>query len=462
MGEAMQRGLKQRKLKFASAAAFLALASFAAGEAQATEGYFQYGWGARQGGLAGAGVADSRDAMALSLNPAGLVDVGRQWQFGASLFMPYRSYTATGTALVGRGSFDSSQNIFAIPNIAYSSPIDAESAWGVAMFGNGGMNTNWPVMPRTVFPATNGCPAFFPGVIASGTYCGGQTGVDMMQAFIALGYARRFGALSFGISPVLAIQRVKLQGLSAFGGLGFSSNPAKLTNNGYSYSYGGGVRAGVQWSVMPNFRIGFSGQTPTWMTKFDKYSGLFAGGGGFNIPANLTAGVAWDVMPALTLMVDYKHIFYGSIPSIAHPMASPMPAGSLGLSNGSGFDWHDIDVVKVGAEWRATPVWTFRVGYAHNSSPIKSTGVTFNIIAPGVVTDHITGGFAYKVNTNSTLEFAAAYVPSHSVSGPELNPNPPGGPIAGSNIEFEMHQWQFTLGYTYDFAAPAPTKMVHK
>jgi long-chain fatty acid transport protein len=462
----MQQGLKQRGLKFAGAVGigFLALASFAGGEAQATEGYFQYGYGARQGGLAGAGVADSRDAMALSLNPAGLVDVGRQWQFGASLFMPYRSYTATGTTLVGRGSFDSSQNYFIVPNIAYNNPIDADSSWGVAMFGNGGMNTNWPAMARTAFPAANFCPTGFgiPGVVGSGTYCGGQAGVDMMQAFIALGYARRFGALSFGISPVLAIQRFKGQGLSAFGGFGFSSDPTKLTNNGYSWSYGGGVRGGVQWAVAPNFRIGFSGQTPMWMTKFDKYSGLFADGGGFNIPANLTAGVAWDVMPALTLMVDYKHIFYGSIPSIANTMASPMPLGSLGLSNGSGFGWHDIDIVKLGAEWRASPMWTFRVGYAHNTSPIKSTDVTFNILAPGVVTDHITGGFAYKVNANSTFEFAAAYVPSHSVSGPELNPNPPGGPNPGSNIAIEMHQYQFTFGYTYDFATPTPTRMVHK
>ena len=92
----------------------------------------------------------------------------------------------------------------------------------------------------------------------------------------------------------------------------------------------------------------------------------------------------------------------------------------LGLSNGPGFGWHDVDVIKFGAEWRASPVWTFRAGYAHNTNPIRSTDVTFNILAPGVVTDHFTGGFAYKANANSTFEFAAAYVPSHSVSGPEL------------------------------------------
>ena len=237
-----------------------------------------------------------------------------------------------------------------------------------------------------------------------------------------------------------------MEGVSAFAGI--SSDPNNFTNKGYNYSYGGGVRGGVQWSVMPNFRVGFSGQSPVWMTAFNKYRGLFAEHGGFvkldflgfDIPANLTAGVAWDAMPGLTLMVDYKHIFYGSIPAPANPMAS---LGLLGMPNGIGFGWHDVDVFKVGVEWRAS---------------------TFNILAPGVVTDHITGGFAYKSSPNSTWEFAAAYVPSHSVSGPEVccTAAPPLAVQPGSNIEIEMHQYQFTLGYTYNFAPPAPTKMVHK
>ena len=107
---------------------------------------------------------------------------------------------------------------------------------------------------------------------------------------------------------------------------------------------------------------------------------------------------------------------------------------------------------RLGAEWRASPKWTFRAGYAHNTNPIQSADVTFNILAPGVVTDHITGGFAYKASPNSTLEFAAAYVPSHSVNGLEKTGAPPFTTTTGSNIEIEMHQYQFTLGYTYHFA----------
>ena len=445
----MQSALIRAAVRAAKITTCLTAAWLAGSAAQATEGYFQYGYGARQSGLGGAGVADLRDAMALSLNPAGLVDVNRQLQMGIALFLPYRSYTATGTTFVAPGSYDSGDNIFPVPNMAYSSPIDADSTWGLAVFGNGGMNTNWPNMTNT----SAGCGG---GI---GVFCdGSKLHVDLMQAFIALGYARRFGAFSVGVSPVAAIQRIRVQGLGAFAGV--SSDASNLTSGDYSYAYGGGLRLGAQWKVMPNFRVGFSGQTPIWMTKFKKYAGLFAEGGGFDIPANLTAGVAWDVMPNFTVMVDYKHIFYGSVASIANPMSSP---GLLGASNGPGFGWRDIDIVKIGAEWRATPKWTFRVGYAHNTNPITSPDVTFNILAPGVVTDHITGGFAYKATPQSTLEFAAAYVPSHSVSGLEKTGAPPFTSTAGSNIELEMHQVQFTLGYTYNFAPPKPVSpMIHK
>jgi len=426
--------------KVAAAAASVALcglvgvAWIAGNKAQATEGYFQNGYGARQQALAGAGVADSRDAMALSLNPAGLVDVDPQFQVGASLFIPLRGYTAIGPGFVAPGTIDSTENFFVVPNIAYSRPIDAESAWGVALFGNGGMNTNYKGVANPIC-ALFGAP---PGV-----FCGGDAGVDLIQAFLSVGYARRFGNLSVGVAPVLAIQRFKAKGLGFFAP--FSSDPANLTNRGYDWSFGGGVRGGVQWSLTKNVRFGVSAQTPIWMTNFDKYRGLFADQGDFDIPGNFTVGVAVDVMPTLTVMLDYKHIFYSSIASVGNSSQVPLP---LGFTNGPGFGWHDVDIIKIGAEWRASPIWTFRIGYAHNTNPIKSADVTLNILAPGVVTDHFTGGFSYKMTPTSTIDFAATFVPKHSVSGIEVTPI---GPNPARTITLAMHQYQFTAGWTYRF-----------
>jgi long-chain fatty acid transport protein len=375
------------------------------GQAQATEGYFQHGFAARGAAVAGAGVADSADAMAIATNPAGLVDVGRQFNVGVTLFSPFREYTGTATGFVAPGTIESDSNIFGIPNIGYSHPLGPDSAIGIALYGNGGMNTNYENV-------TNLGPGCFG---ASGVFCAGNTGVDLVQAFIAAGYAHRFGNLSIGVAPILAIQAFEAKGLGAFSGA--SSDPANLTNRGHDISAGVGGRVGM-------------------------YAGLFENGGDFDIPDNVTAGIAIDVMPELTLMFDYKRIFYSSVDAVSNSSTIPLPFGSPG---GPGFGWHDIDIFKIGIEWEQNPQWTWRAGYAYNDNPIESTDVTLNILAPGVVQHHITGGFSYKYNDRDSIDFAAMFAPEVSVSGPEIAG---GVPVAGSNIELSMYQLAFTFGWS--------------
>src|SRR5205823_10216174 len=85
--------------------------------ANATDGYFQYGYGARQKALGGAGVADSRDATAVSLNPAGLVHAPTELTVSGTLFSPWRSYGVSGIGPVPEGEFDSKGNYFPVPNL---------------------------------------------------------------------------------------------------------------------------------------------------------------------------------------------------------------------------------------------------------------------------------------------------------------------------------------------------------
>ena len=59
------------------------------------------------------------------------------------------------------------------------------------------------------------------------------------------------------------------------------------------------------------------------MQDFDKYAGLFAEQGGFDIPPTLQAGIAFDLTPNLTLLADYRHIWFGSVKSIANPSTNP-------------------------------------------------------------------------------------------------------------------------------------------
>ncbi len=408
----------------------------------ATDGYFQDGFGARDKALAGATVADTRDATGIANNPAGLVNVDDQIAVSMSMFSPFRSYTAgVGNAtpigpldFVNPGEHGSDSNLFFIPNVAWTHHLGPDTVLGVGLYGNGGMDTRYH---DAVFAPS---PLFGP---FKGT---APTGVDLNQAFMSVSLSQRFGPVSVGVAPVLAMQTFKAYGLTPFTQPGFSTASNDLTDNGFAFSYGGGVRAGIQYDFAPNIRIGVAGASRIYMTDFDLYKGLFAENGAFDIPANISAGVAVDIRPNVTVMLDYKHIFYSDIAAIANPSTNNPP---LGASNGPGFGWSDIDVVKLGVEWRYDPFWTFRAGYSYNTAAISSRDVMFNILAPAVPQNHITGGFKYAWSEKLDIELSAAYVPNGSVKGSSLTFGNPG--LAVQPIEIDMEQYEATIGIVYHF-----------
>ncbi len=422
------------RIEFRLSAAIAALAvGLGSTAAYATDGYFMDGYGANQTALAGAGVAYSTDAMAIALNPAGLTHVDDQVVLGVSVFDPFRSYDAGPLTVpqqlgfapgVLPGSHSSNNDIFLIPNFAWTHRLGDDTVLGVGLYGNGGMNTTYPV-------------AVFPGLGHS------PTGVDLNQAFMSVSLSQRITPqLSVGVAPILAMQTFKATGLGDFGG--FSTSPGNLTDNGYGFSYGGGVRAGIEYDFSPALRLAVAGSSRIYMTDFDVYSGLFAQHGAFDIPATITAGLSYDVRPNVTVMLDYKRIFYSGVASIGDPSTNLLLGIPLGAANGPGFGWSDINVYKLGVEWRYDPRWTFRAGYSYNDQPISSRDVMFNILAPGVVQNHITGGFKYAYSEKIDLEFAAMYAPETTVKGLDIAGT-------GQPISISMYQVETTLGLVYHF-----------
>jgi long-chain fatty acid transport protein len=416
----------------------LLAASFSTTNALATEGYFQHGYGARHKALGGAGVADTRDATALSINPAGLIDAGNNFTGSISLFSPDRGFTGSG----GPGFTPSGEvrgndtSIFYIPNFAYSAPMGENTAFGISLYGNGGMNTDYE---DTANPACmmGGVPAL------DGVFCGGNAGVNLNQAFISVGVAHDFGGVSVGVAPILAIQMFEAKGLALFGA--FSSDPANITSGEVDWAMGGGVRVGVDFDVSESIRVGASYQSKIWMGSFDKYAGLFADGGNFDIPQSFQAGVAADVTPNFTVMFDYRWINYEGVQSVSNATTAMMP---LGADGGPGFGWENVNAFKVGAEWRSDQDWTVRLGYAHNNNPVGPEDVTLNILAPGIVTNHITGGFEKKLGDRHAIELGVMYAPTERVSGIEITPL---GPNPGHLTELDMNQWEFTIGWKMNF-----------
>lgn len=412
----------------------VATAMFVASGAMATEGNFLNGTGARNKGTAGAGVADSRDATAISINPAGLAELtDDEITLALSLFNPNRGVTVTGgPGFLPDGTTESGSDVFPLPNVAAAFKVGERGTVGFSVSGIGGQNTNYA-------PVANPACASPPFPASNGVFCGGRAGVNLIQVLVSAGYAHDFGPVKVGVAPIFAIQRFRGRGVLAFGGV--SSNPGALSDNGQSISTGFGARIGIQVEPAEGFRIGASYRTEFDMTKFDEYAGLFENGGDFDLPSEFQVGVAADVTPDVTVMADYRHINYSDVPAISNPSSIPLPFGSQG---GPGFGWNDVSSYKAGVEYRASGQTALRAGYSYNTQPVNGADVTLNVLAPGVTQHHFTAGGSFALGDRSTLELALMHSPDERVSGIEVTPL---GPNPGRTVEVEMNQWEFTVGW---------------
>ncbi|MBW6453060.1 MAG: outer membrane protein transport protein [Methyloprofundus sp.] len=408
----------------------------------ATNGYFAHGYGARSKAMAGIGAALPQDAIVSAVNPAGLVHVGDRLDIELELFNPRREYTVSGEPTLQPGAFPldsgrfkSSQDLFLVPTIGWSYQLSDHQAIGLAMYGSGGMNTNFE-------PANNPiCP---PGSAGTGTFCAGRTGVDLAQGFLVATYAHSLfdGKLSLGLSPILAVQAFKANGFGSFAA--FSADSQALSNKGRDYSVGGGFRIGVLGEPLPGLRLGASYKSRIWMSRFNKYSGLFAEQGDFDIPDSFNIGISWDVTERITTAFDVEHIRYSAIKSIGNKLLPNLQQARLGDNNGAGFGWQDMTIYKFGALWRPNDDWTLRGGVSYGKQPISSSQVLFNIAAPGVQEWHITAGFSRKLWDNDEVSFAFMYSPSKSVKG--ANPLSP-----SQDIELAMDQFSWQLAWSRQF-----------
>lgn len=503
---------RMRRCAVATAAASL----LAAAPALATNGYFSHGYSVSQNALGGAGTALTEDALVVTINPAGAVWVGDRVDVNFSVFSPVRDYTAgpvgdgaqNSIMRISEGSVDSDNEMYYIPGLSYVSAIDDVSSWGVALYGNGGMNTEYHGN-TTHFGEGFADPT---GAINLETECGGSFGggppvdgasdmanfcgdddptaaIDLIQLFIVPNYSRKIGERSsIGIAPVLAGQRFRADGLKAFAQ--FSNTPDKVSDNGYELSYGYGGRVGFLTGLIPGVGVGGSYQSRIRMSKFKEYAGLFADDGAFDIPSTWNLGISLHFNSDFRFVYDYQRINFSEVKAVGNKFdtndfvnncaiprlffgltngqqGSDAPSDAcLGAKNGPGFGWEDITVHKFGLQYKFA-AFKLRAGYSTTKQPIPETEILFNILAPAVIDEHFTFGIDYQYSKETGLSLAAMYAKSNPTVGKNALSNTDatmqdlltGADTSTSfgidendqDISLDMHQWQITLGYTYRF-----------
>ncbi len=422
-------------------------AAFVAGPALATNGYFPHGYGMKAKGMAGAAMGMAQDSLGGATNPASMAFAGSRMDLGLDVFMPKRDAERTGAAGVFggmNGKVESDKERFFIPEFGYNQMLGSNMSLGLTVYGNGGMNTTYP----TGNFECNGQPG------AENILCGnGTLGVDLMQLIVAPTFAYKINAQhAVGVSVLLGYQRFKAQGLQAFdnapGFPPFTGAPGSVTNNGTDSSTGFGLRLGYQGRINDAFTIGAAYAPKMNMGKFDKYKGLFAGGGDFDIPSHYNVGVAFRPTSAWTIAFDAGRINYSDVAAVNNPSSNQAP---LGAANGPGFGWRDINVYKLGVAWNPSDALTLRAGYNKGDNPITSNDVSFNILAPGVITEHYTAGITFAVDKDSEITGMFMIAPRQSVTGPSfLSRFAPAG-SSGGNETIGMKQTSFGLAWGRKF-----------
>lgn len=404
--------------------------------ANATDGYFSHGYGVKSQGIAGVGIALPQDALAAATNPAGTVLVGDRVDLGLTWFVPSRGAEIVGNAFGPDASYEGNgkENFF-IPDIGFTKQLSPTTAVGVAVYGNGGLNTEYPNNPFQRFGSS------------------GTAGVDLAQLFVTPSLAYKVNEQNaIGVGVNFAYQRFQATGLGAFATTTppgpFSVSPGNFTDQGYDSSIGWGIRLGWTGRIISDLTLGATYTSKTRMSKFDNYQGLFADGGSFDIPANYGVGAAYKATDALTLAADVKRIEYGDVDAVGNPISNLLAGNPFGSPNGPGFGWDDVTILKIGASYDYSDRMTLRAGFSYGSQPIPDDQTFLNILAPGVVRKHLSVGGTWKTAGAGELSLAYTHGFKETINGSGSIPSgfPPAG-FGGGNADIHLGEDIFGISY---------------
>ncbi|MFC1772569.1 OmpP1/FadL family transporter [Pseudomonadota bacterium] len=403
--------------------------------AYATNGFFLIGYGNKARAMGGASVAMAHDSLSIAANPATMsalkMDTMRI-DLSGEIFVPRRASSHNADLLGGVYDEKSGANVFLIPAMGGAYKFNRRMTIGMAAVG-AGSNTRFDQSLAV-------CEDGDPNTTGSRFYnyecnSGPTAGVNLLQMQMLPSIAYKLTKNhSVGASLALAVSSFRAYGLQSMGApgspLNFTSDRDNLSNRGNDFAYGAGVRFGWLSNFFDNrVSVGANYASRVYMTKFDKYRGLFAEQGSFDIPEHFALGLSLRPIESLTLAFDVQRYMFSDVRSVGNPGPDPANPSSffpedfgctnpgtepadntcaLGKDDGMGFGWQNQFVYKAGVQFEYNPKWTLRAGYNYGKAPIPEDQIAFNLLAPATVEHHATAGFSYRQSPN--IEWSMSYM----------------------------------------------------
>ena len=408
--------MKLNKLLLALAASGIATSAFA------TNGMNLEGYGPIAAGMGGASMAYDNGTSAVMNNPAtlGLMDKGSRLDVALGMLGPDL------TSNYGAYSAKSGGDAYYMPAVGYIKN-DGNKAYGVAMFAQGGMGTEYA--GTTFMSAGSGLPTRSELGVGRLIF---PLSVNVNDKLTVGGSADLVWAM---LDLQMAASGAQLAGL-ATGGTGnlwaalpgLAEAPWVYVNFSDTNDYTGKAKGtgwagklGFTYKATPTLTVGGTYHSKTALGDLEtsatgasmSASTGFADSGkvtirDFEWPETYGLGVAYQVNDRLMVALDYKRINWANVmQSFKMSYASAGVGGSVDIAMPQ--NWSDQNVFELGMAYKATDALTLRVGTNQSKNPIPDTFV--NALFPAIMKNHYNAGFGYKMANNDEVNFAYIYAP---------------------------------------------------
>jgi long-chain fatty acid transport protein len=354
--------------------------------------------GARATAMGGAVFANLTDASAIYFNPGALSYIpGTSIVFGTTLIFPSSKFTGP----VPLTTETETESAFFYPSVLYAShSLESGLSFGLGIFNPYGLGTEWDEnwVGRALGIKSTLRTFFFNPTVA-------------YRVSDNLGIGAGF---NYVYGTVLLTQAVPLDqfGIPAEGKVDFDG-----TGNGMGWNVGIYFTATEQLTLGLSYRssidLDFDGDS-----EFDvpaPLAPLLPGGDvttSVSLPANLYAGISYQVNDQLNLNLGYQHIFWSVVEHIEIDFATKtrVPGTEIPVQDKQALllNYDDGFIFRLGAEYVVNENLAVRGGYLFDSNPTPDEYMTPRL--PDSDRHGISLGFGYRASDLLTVDFSYMFL----------------------------------------------------
>jgi long-chain fatty acid transport protein len=397
-----------------------------AGSSYATNGMNLEGYGPIAAAMGGASMAYDNGNAAVMNNPAtlGLMGQGSRLDIAVGLLGPDVTMSAGGGPKA-----DSGGTSYIMPAVGWTKK-DGPMTYGVAMFAQGGMGTEWDSATFTGTYSPDGLPMrselgvgrliaplayeVSPNLVIAGS-------VDYVWAMMDLKMAMpaaQLGAMVTNFTSLPAPVQ-GLLGAAAWGRLDFSDS-SDYTGKAKATGFAG--KLGFTYKASPTVTIGGTYHSKTSLGDMETSSNgasfttnISSATPGkisvvnFQWPETYGLGIAVQASPSLMIAADVKHIGWQDVMKNFNMTFSSPALGPVPIQMSMPQNWDDQTVFQLGLAYKATDALTLRAGASFTDNPIPDS--TMNFLFPAIEKNHYTAGVGYDFSKDSGLNFSLQFAP---------------------------------------------------